>query len=390
MSSPALSSPNQRPISHGLLGLLTFLMAVGLLSFVGGLFSDPETTWRAFHVNFIYWATLSQSGVVFAAALVIVGARWSGPLRHIAEGLSAWVPISFVLCMVGYFGREYVFEPWIHGAPPGKESWLSIGRVYTMDLSILGVLTVLTWMFLKASVRPALKDFSERAVAAKGLFEIWAGNWRGDEEEAKASEKRLKVLAPIIALTYVFGYTIIGYDQVMSLDPTWFSTMYGWYFCWGGWLSAIAARGYRKTHTKLARLLDFLDDEPIIRVSRKKENRMPRPKQLPNIDGMEEFVPTESPHDQWDLPNLREHLLIEYFLHNDFLPRTGTGDGDGAAREDRAAEEDGTSASADNWSSSEAVHDAVLESAHDQYHAKLGSFGDLWEQVLRFIVLWSW
>jgi len=252
VGSAALSSPNQLPISLGVRAVLSFLIAVGLMSFVGGLFSDPETTWRAFHVNFIYWAALSQSGVVFAAALVIVGARWSGPLRHIAEGLSAWVPISFLLCIVGYFGREYVFEPWIHAAPPGKEGWLSVGRVYTLDLSILAVLSVLTWMFLKASVRPTLKGFSERATVAKGLFESWASNWRGDEEEAKASEKRLKVLAPIIALTYVFGYTFIGYDQVMSLDPTWFSTMYGWYFCWGGWLSAIAATALIATRLRNA------------------------------------------------------------------------------------------------------------------------------------------
>ena len=122
MSTIALSTPNQRPISGGVMGLCLFLMAVGLMAFVGGLFTDPETTWRAYHVNFIYWAGLSQSGVVFAAALVIVGARWCGPVRHIAEGLSAWVPISFLLCAIGYFGSEYIYEPWIHDPPYGKEN----------------------------------------------------------------------------------------------------------------------------------------------------------------------------------------------------------------------------------------------------------------------------
>ncbi len=241
MSLSALSSPNQRPIPAGVMGLCIFLIAVGLMSFLGGLFIDPATTWRAYHVNFIYWAGLSQCGVVLAAALVIVGARWSGPVRHIAEGLSAWVPISFILCLFSYFGREYIFEPWIHQAPHGKEGWLTVGRVYALDLSILAVLTVLTRMFLKASVRPALKDYAERATVAKDFFVYWAKGWRGDEEEALASEKRLHWLAPVIALVYVFGYTIIGYDQVMSLNPTWFSTMFGWYFGWGGWLCAICA-----------------------------------------------------------------------------------------------------------------------------------------------------
>jgi hypothetical protein len=34
---------------------------------------------------------------------------------------------------------------------------------------------------------------------------------------------------------------MFGLDQVMSLTPTWFSTMFPWYFAWGGFLSAVAA-----------------------------------------------------------------------------------------------------------------------------------------------------
>ncbi|WP_419935037.1 preprotein translocase subunit SecA [Candidatus Palauibacter sp.] len=91
---------------------------------------------------------------------------------------------------------------------------------------------------------------------------------------------------------------------------------------------------------------------------------------------MDEYVPSESTHDQWDLAGLREHLLIEYFLHNDFLPRVG-----------EEAAEPGKEASADNWAAADRVHEAVLANALEQYRAKLDSFGEAWEQVLRFIVL---
>ena len=242
MSSPAILTANPLPLRGAHVGACLFLIAVGLMSFVGGLFTDPSTTWRAYHVNFIYFAGLSQAGVVLASALVIVGAKWSGPLRHIAEGLSAWVPITLVLCIVGYAGSEYIFEPWIHGAPHGKEGWLTLGRVYTTDVGILAFCTFLTLAFLKASVRPTLKNAAERAPArTKDFFENWAKDWKGDEEEAEASRKRLRVLAPIIALTYAFGYTLIAFDQVMSLQPTFFSNIFGWYFGWGGWLCAICA-----------------------------------------------------------------------------------------------------------------------------------------------------
>ena len=91
-------------------------------------------------------------------------------------------------------------------------------------------------------------------------------------------------------------------------------------------------------------------------------------------DGIDAYVPSESSHDEWDLAGLREHLLIEYFLHNDFLPRGGEAD---AGRE----------ASADNWAAADQLHEAVLKNALEQYRAKLESFGEMWEQVLRFIVL---
>ncbi len=83
---------------------------------------------------------------------------------------------------------------------------------------------------------------------------------------------------------------------------------------------------------------------------------------------LEEYVPSGSAQDEWDLPGLRDRMLIEYFLHMDFLPRDGA-------------------ASADDWPDSEALYEAVIESAHAQFHAKLESFGEHWEQVLRFVVL---
>ena len=83
---------------------------------------------------------------------------------------------------------------------------------------------------------------------------------------------------------------------------------------------------------------------------------------------IDDHVEPGSAHDEWDLPGLKNRLLIEYLIHTDALPRAGH-------------------ASADDWADSEALADAVVEAAHDQFHAKLESFKELWEQVLRFIVL---
>ncbi len=240
MSAFGPERANPRDLPGSVIGICGALVAVGVASFAYGLVTDPDTAWRAYHVNFIYWATLAQGGLCLACAIVIIDAKWPGPIRHVAEALAAWVPISFVLLAIGYFGRESIHTNWIHGAPPGKEGWLNIPRVYITDLAILFVMAVLSIRFLKLSVRPALHGAAERAPRARGMFARWSANWRGDDVELAESAKKLRVLAPIIALLYAFGYTIVGYDQVMSLTPTWFSTMFGWYFGWSGFLSGIA------------------------------------------------------------------------------------------------------------------------------------------------------
>jgi len=231
---------NPRNLPSSLIGVCGALIAIGIASFAYGLSTDPDTAWRAYHVNFIYFATLAQGGLCLACAIVIIDASWPGPIRHVAEGLAAWVPISFVLLAIGYFGRESIQTNWIHGAPMGKEGWLTVPRVYITDLAILFVLAVLSVRFLKLSVRPALQGAAERAPRAKWMFARWSANWRGDDVESAESARKLRLLAPIIALLYAFGYTVVGYDQVMSLTPTWFSTMFGWYFTWSGFLSGIA------------------------------------------------------------------------------------------------------------------------------------------------------
>jgi Ni/Fe-hydrogenase subunit HybB-like protein len=241
VSSAVLESANPRALPRALVAVCALLIAVGVGAFLAGLAMDAETAWRAYHVNFIYFAGLSQGGLVLACAMVIIGAQWPGPVRHVAAALAAWVPITFVLACLSFFGREAIYTEWIHGPPHGKEAWLNIPRLYITDLAILGVLALLSQRFLKASLRPALHGAAQRARVAKGLFERWAADWRGDEAERADSERQLRRLAPIICLVYAFGYTVIAYDQVMSLSPTWFSNIFGWYFGWGGFLSGVAA-----------------------------------------------------------------------------------------------------------------------------------------------------
>jgi hypothetical protein len=233
---------NPRSLPQPLVAICAGLAVIGVFTFVYGLSSDPQTTWLAFHANFIFFATLSQAGLAIACIFQVVGARWPGPLRRFAEALGAWVPVTFVLACVGFFGGEHLFEWYREGAMHGKESWLNPARFYITDLAIFGVLAALSVAFLRTSLRPTLKGLAENGQGfAKGMAERWTANWQGGDAEREAARLRLNRIAPITLLIFAFGYTIIAYDQVMSMEQSWFSNLFGAYVTWGGIVSAIAA-----------------------------------------------------------------------------------------------------------------------------------------------------
>jgi hypothetical protein len=238
VSAPAFDHARPQGLPSGALLVGGGLAALGVLTFLAGLAVDAPTTWRAFHVNYLYFAGLAQGGLVLAAIFVIVGARWPGPVRRIAEGLAAWVPVTFLLGVVGIFGRSHVYS-WIDDPIPAKALWLNAPRMYITDLAILFILALLSWAFLRASLRPALHGVASEGFAGR-MAARWTAGWRGEAEERAASANLLKVLAPLVCLVFALGYSILAFDQVMSLSPLWFSNLFGAYFAWGGFLSAVS------------------------------------------------------------------------------------------------------------------------------------------------------
>jgi hypothetical protein len=49
------------------------------------------------------------------------------------------------------------------------------------------------------------------------------------------------VIAPLLGVLYVFIYSLLSFDLIMSLSPVWRSTLFGWFFFAGCFLSAVTA-----------------------------------------------------------------------------------------------------------------------------------------------------
>ncbi|MEI6517152.1 MAG: hypothetical protein WCN89_00520, partial [bacterium] len=73
------------------------------------MFGDAATTWGAFYVNAVYFQGLALGGVMTTVIMQIVRAKWGAPVRRIAEANVAYLPVAFVMFLITYFGREYIF-----------------------------------------------------------------------------------------------------------------------------------------------------------------------------------------------------------------------------------------------------------------------------------------
>lgn len=239
---PAAERANPGSLPQPLTSICLAFAVLGVVAFIGGVITDPQTTWLAYQANFIFFTMLACGGLTLTAIYSIVGAYWPGPYRRFAESLAAFIPIAFIFGVIGVFGGDYIFDWQLNGPMQGKEPWLNTTRFYATDLGLLGLMSFLTVIFLKASARPTLRDLAENGTGfAKKMAENWTAGWKGEEEERVASRARTAFLAPFICLTFGIGFAVFSFDQVMSMEQAWFSNLFGNFVCWGGILSAVAA-----------------------------------------------------------------------------------------------------------------------------------------------------
>ena len=185
-----------------LVGLGAFLYQV--------LGQHPEKAWQAYLVNFVLWSAVAQGGLLFSVVLHVTKARWGRPLQGLAESFAAFFPISFVLYLLLFLGRTFVF-PWLGGDLHGKEGWLNIPFLFSRDTAGLLILYGLGFAYLYQALK--LK--------------------RSQNDESGSGQEALQSRMTVIGVLYIMAYALVlsllAFDLVMSADPQWISTLFAPY-----------------------------------------------------------------------------------------------------------------------------------------------------------------
>ncbi len=187
---------------------------------------SEENAKQFFHswlVAVIFFLGIGLGCLFFVLIQHAAKAGWGVVVRRLAENLACTVPLLAVLFVpVAALGMYDLFH-WTHADAvahdrllQGKQPWLNESGFWIRAVVYFAVWTALALFFRNASRR-------QDASGDDGL-----------------SRRMARFSPPAIAL-FALTLTFAGFDWLMSLEPHWYSTMFGVYFFAGTIVSALAA-----------------------------------------------------------------------------------------------------------------------------------------------------
>lgn len=215
--------PRQAPAwLTGLFVALVLLGAVVMIVGVSG--SAPQRAWLAYLVNLVFWIGLAAGSLLFSAILTVTHAHWGRALKRLAEAVGSFLPVSLLLLAGLYPGRRLLFS-WIDHPLPAKSAWLNADFLFVRNEIGLLLLTLTGAALLHLSLR---RD--QRLLAGADP----------DPAGAQCAEERAVVFANLYGILYFLVLSLLAFDLIMSLDPTWYSTLFGAYYLVGAFYTALA------------------------------------------------------------------------------------------------------------------------------------------------------
>ncbi len=207
---------------NGATKALTLGAAAGL---AGVLATGFVVGWERFWVNWIFWFLFVLTiglGCLFLVALEhVVGAKWSVPLRRVPEKLSGLALLMGPALLLALFALPVLY-PWTRpGAQDdpvmaGKAAWLNLPFFVVRVVACIGL-----WL-----------------VAYRVLV---SGSARQDHEKDPRFNVRARRFAPVFMVIFGITITIVAFDWISSLEPAWYSDVFGVYIFAGTFLAGLAA-----------------------------------------------------------------------------------------------------------------------------------------------------
>lgn len=202
--------------------------------------------WAALYVAAFFFMMIALGALVFYAIQFASQAGWSIVLFRVMEGITAYVlPGSLIVLAIalasGTIGHYNLFI-WMNPEVvaedkliQGKAGWLSIGW-----FAVRGLVFIAGWSLYR--------HFARKFSIAQ------------DDSDDNSNFKKTFRISAAFLVFFIYSESIMSWDWIMSVDPHWFSTLFGWYVFASMFVSGITVIALVIIYLKSRNYLEFVNE----------------------------------------------------------------------------------------------------------------------------------
>ena len=204
--------------------------------------------WSSLYIACFLFFMISLGVLAFYAIQIASQAGWSPVLFRVMEGITSYlIPggiIMLILLGLSAFNFNHLFvwaDPEVMAHDKllqGKSGWLNSWGVMIRAIIFLGGWIAYRQISLKYSRK------------------------QDDATDEKWFKKSFKISAGFLVF-FIYTESVMSWDWLMSFDPHWFSTLYGWYVFAGMIVCAITAIALVTMVLKSQGYLEYVNDSHI-------------------------------------------------------------------------------------------------------------------------------
>ena len=209
--------------------------------------------WSALYIASFFFFMIALGALAFYAIQYAAQAGWSPILFRVMEGITGYLPVASVLVFVLLLASAFHFNHIFHWMDPelvnpesahydkiiaGKSGYLNVPFFLIRALFFLLGWNAYRWLSRKYSLAD---DTTEDQSFFKKNFKLSAG----------------------FLVFFIVTESIMSWDWIMSFDPHWFSTLFGWYVFAGMMVCAITVIALVTIYLKSQGYLEEVNDSHI-------------------------------------------------------------------------------------------------------------------------------
>lgn len=216
---------HKKPLPKKLLNLGLLLFVVGLLGTIAGFFVDSARISFNLVVLTTWLASIGIGSLFFIGIEYLTGAVWSVPFRRVAEINSAIIFVLPILIVPIILNIHSLYH-WTHIEAVQNDTILKNKAPYLNEtfFIIRTVVFILLWFL---------------------FYYLFISNSRKqDATSDQKLTKRNSIVSAAFMPVFAISLTFFAIDWLMSLEPHWYSTIFGVYYFAGTFLASLGAFTY--------------------------------------------------------------------------------------------------------------------------------------------------